>query len=156
MENGDSIKSRDKRGYGEQYRVKNDRKHQIPIENSRVIEFGGVSSISSKKILSGKDVLQNFEKHLPALKDYELHQLSVVNDGIFRHLEVERLSDKAAEAAKHNLDRYFDFLADEKKEAAAHFATLYVNGTYPKAVAFIARECPMLTMTMCYYVKSIE
>ena len=49
-------------------------------------------SVSARKILSGREVLQNFEKHLPTLKGYELHQLSVVNDGIFRHLEVENLS----------------------------------------------------------------
>ena len=46
-----------------------------------------VGSVSARKILSGREVLQNFEKHLPTLKGYELHQLSVVNDGIFRHLE---------------------------------------------------------------------
>ena len=115
-----------------------------------------VSNISSKKILSGRDVLQNFEKHQLTLKGYELHELSMVNDGIFRHLEVEKLSDKATEAAKHNLEKYFDLLTAEKSEAAAHFSTLYVQGTYPKAVAFIARECPVLTMTMVMYVKSIS
>ena len=45
-----------------------------------------VGSVSARKILSGREVLQNFEKHLPTLKGYELQQLSVVNDGIFRHL----------------------------------------------------------------------
>ena len=44
----------------------------------------------------------------------------------------------------------------EKKEAAAHFANLYVQGTYPKAVSFMARECQVLTMTMVLYVKSIR
>lgn len=33
-----------------------------------------VGSVSAKKILSGREVLQNFEKHLPTLKGYELHQ----------------------------------------------------------------------------------
>lgn len=115
-----------------------------------------VGSISAKKILSGREVLQNFEKHLPTLKGYELHQLSVVNDGIFRHLEVENLSGQAKENAKKNIDAYFTFLSKEKKEAAAHFANLYVQGTYPKAVSFMARECQVLTMTMVLYVKSIR
>ena len=104
-------------------------------------------SVSARKILSGREVLQNFEKHLPTLKGYELHQLSVVNDGIFRHLE---------ENAKRNIDAYFTFLSKEKKEAAAHFANLYVQGTYPKAVSFMARECQVLTMAMVMYVKSIR
>ena len=113
-------------------------------------------SVSAKKILSGREVLQNFEKHLPTLKGYELHQLSVVNDGIFRHLEVENLSGQARENAKRNIDAYFTFLSKEKKEAAAHFANLYVQGTYPKAVSFMARECQVLTMAMVMYVKSIR
>lgn len=115
-----------------------------------------VGSVSAKKILSGREVLQNYEKHLPTLKGYELHQLSVVNDGIFRHLEVENLSGQAKENAKKNIDAYFTFLSKEKKEAAAHFANLYVQGTYPKAVSFMARECQVLTMTMVLYVKSIR
>ena len=113
-------------------------------------------SVSARKILSGREVLQNFEKHLPTLKGYELHQLSVVNDGIFRHLEVENLSGQARENAKRNIDAYFTFLSKEKKEAAAHFANLYVHGTYPKAVSFMARECQVLTMAMVMYVKSIR
>lgn len=115
-----------------------------------------VGSVSAKKILSGREVLQNFEKHLPTLKGYELHQFSVVNDGIFRHLEVENLSGQAKENAKKNIDAYFTFLSKEKKEAAAHFANLYVQGIYPKAVSFMARECQVLTMTMVLYVKSIR
>ena len=113
-------------------------------------------SVSARKILSGREVLQNFEKHLPTLKGYELHQLSVVNDGIFRHLEVENLSGQARENAKRNIDAYFTFLSKERKEAAAHFANLYVQGTYPKAVSFMARECQVLTMAMVMYVKSIR
>ena len=115
-----------------------------------------VGSVSAKKILSGREVLQNFEKYLPTLKGYELHQLSVVNDSIFRHLEVENLSGQAKENAKKNIEAYFTFLSKEKKEAAAHFANLYVQGTYPKAVSFMARECQVLTMTMVLYVKSIR
>ena len=112
-------------------------------------------SISSKKILSGREVLQNLEKHMKTLRGYELHQLSAVNDGIFRHLEVEVLSGKEKQNAKKNVEAWFDFLSKEKKEAAAHFATIYVQDTYPKAVAFMARECPILTMSMVVYVKNI-
>ena len=116
-----------------------------------------VGSISARKILSGREVLQNLEKHLATLRGYELHQLSVVNDGIFRHLEVEKLSGAAKEKARKNVEAYFDFLTKEKKEAAAHFANLYVqHGTYPNAISFLARECPVLTMSMVCYVKSIR
>ena len=113
------------------------------------------ASVSARKILSGREVLRNLEKHMDTLRGYELHQLSAVNDGIFRHLEVEVLSGADKEKAKKNVEAWFDFLSKEKKEAAAHFATLYVQDTYPKAVAFMARECPILTMSMVVYVKNI-
>jgi hypothetical protein len=113
-------------------------------------------SVSAKRILSGREVLRDLPKHMDTLRGYEMHQLSAVNDGIFRHLEVEVLSGSAKEAATKNVEAYFDFLAKEKKEAAAHFATLYVQDTYPKAVAFMARECPILTMSMVLYVKNIR
>ncbi len=115
-----------------------------------------IGSVSASRILSGREVLQDFEKLLPTLRKYELHELSVVNDGIFRHLEVEVLSGREKENAKKNIDAYFTFLSKEKKEAAAHFANLYVQGTYPKAVSFMARECQVLTMAMVLYIKSIH
>ena len=115
-----------------------------------------IESVSARKILSGREVLQHFDKHLETLRNYELHQLSVINDGIFRHLEVENLLGEAKQNACKSIDKYFTFLAKEKKEAAAHFATLFVQGTYPKAVKFMACECPLITTMMVQYVKTIR
>ncbi len=115
-----------------------------------------LNSVSAQKILSGREVLQNLEKHMDTLTGYQLHQLSVVNDGIFRHLEVETLSGEAKARAQKNVEAYFDFLTKKKKEAAAHFTNLYVQRTYPKATLFIANECKVLAMTMRIYVKSIR
>ena len=113
-------------------------------------------STSAHKLLSGRDVLLGFESHLDELREYELHQLSVVNDGIFRLLEVENLTEATKLKAKTNAEAYFDWLTKEKKEAAAHFANLYLDGTYPKATDFMARECMTLTLTMRVYLKSIR
>ena len=95
-----------------------------------------VSSVSSHKIVSGREVMMNLPKVREKLEGYELHELSVVNDGIY--------------------EDYFGFLAKSKKEAAAHFANLFVQKTYPNAVGFIARECQVLTMMFISYVKSIK
>lgn len=115
-----------------------------------------VSSVSNHKIVSGREVLMDFPKVKEKLDGYELHQLSVVNDSIYRFLEVEKVPAKDLEKAKKNLEDYFGFLAKEKKEAAAHFANLFVQKTYPNAVGFIARECQVLTMMFISYVKSIK
>ena len=115
-----------------------------------------VSSVSSHKIVSGREVMMNLPKVREKLEGYELHELSVVNDGIYRFLEVEKVPAKDLEKAKKNLEDYFGFLAKEKKEAAAHFANLFVQKTYPTAVSFIARECQVLTMMFISYVKGIK
>ena len=115
-----------------------------------------MGSVSNKKVISGKDILYSFDKVKDKLKLYTLHEMSIVNEGIFRLLEVERVPADKKEDVKKNLDAYFDYLVKERKEAAAHFANLYVQQTYPNAVAFIARECQVLTMTLVLYVKSIR
>ena len=115
-----------------------------------------LASVSAHKILSGRDILYNFEKSRQTLDGYQLHELSVVNDGVYRSLEVEKVADKDKEKVSKNLEAYFDWLAKNKKEAAAHFATQYVSKTYPEAVKFIARECRVLTMSLVIYVKSIK
>jgi hypothetical protein len=115
-----------------------------------------ISDISNKKIVSGREVIMDFEKVQKTLKDYQLHQLSVVNDGLYRFLEVEKIPEKDKRKAVKNIEAYFDWLAKEKKEAAAHFANLYTQDTYPEARGFLAKNCSVLVMTMVYYVKSIK
>ena len=115
-----------------------------------------VTSVSQKKIVSGREVVLSFDKVKSTLRGYKLHELSVVNDGIFRFLEVEKVPDKDKGKATKNLDAYFDFLTKGSKEAAAHFASLYTDGTYPQAVGFLARECQGLAMSMVIYVKGIN
>jgi len=115
-----------------------------------------MGTVNTIKMVSGKDILYRFAEVKEQLAPYTLHEMSIVNEGIFRLLEVEKVpADKKADVKK-NLGDYFDYLVKERKEAAAHFANLYVQQTYPEAVAFIVKECPVLTMTLVYYVKSIR
>lgn len=115
-----------------------------------------LSSVSAHKILSGREILRDFDKHRDTLARYELHELSIVSEGVYRSLEVEKVPEKDKARYAKNVDEYFTFLAKSKKEAAAHFATLYTGETYPNAVGFMARECPYLTMALIQYVRSIR
>jgi hypothetical protein len=115
-----------------------------------------MGSVNNRKMIIGKDILYKFDVVKENLRPYTLHDLSLVNDGIFRHLEVEKVPAEKKPDVKKNLETYFDWLVKEHKEAAAHFANLYVQQTYPHAVVFIARECQVLTMTLVLYVKSIR
>lgn len=115
-----------------------------------------LASVSAHKTISGRDILYRLDKVRKELDGYQLHQLSVVSEGVFRCLETERVQDKDKETVKKNLEAYFDWLAKARKESAAFFANLYVSDTYPKAVGFIARECQVLTMALIVYVKGIK
>ena len=115
-----------------------------------------IGSVSARKILSGREVLYNLSKCVATLERYQLHELSVVNDGIFRFLEVEKIPEKEKATVSKNLEGYFDLLTKGCKEAAAHFANLYVSRTYPNAINFIARDCSILTMSLIIYVKGIK
>ena len=113
-----------------------------------------IRSISAKKLVTGKDVLEDFDKVKAALENYVLHELSVINDAIFSLLEIGDIKDKKKYAA--NVLAYFTFLAESKKEAAAHFSNLYVQQTYPGAVMFIATHAPQLTLSLIQYVQGIK
>lgn len=115
-----------------------------------------LSSVSAHKILSGRDILYNFNEKRTVLDSYQIHELSVVNDGIYRFLEVEKVPEADKAKVAKNAEAYFDYLAKSKKEAAAHFANLYVSKTYPNAVSFFARDCRVLTMSLVIYVKGIK
>jgi hypothetical protein len=117
-----------------------------------------IQNAATRRILSGREILSGFNKTKirDTLAGYAIHQLSVVNEGIYRHLEVENVQDKDLKKYSDNLMSYFEYLTKNCKEAAAHFADIYVRQIYPEAIGFIAAKCPMLVMMLVSYVKSIK
>ena len=117
-----------------------------------------IQNAATRKILSGREVLSGFGKAkvMDTIAEYGIHQLSVVNEGIYRHLEVEKVREKDFSTYSENLLSYFQYLTTHRKEAAAHFANIYVQGTYQEAIGFIATKCPMLVMMLVSYVKGIK
>ncbi len=110
-------------------------------------------SLSEKKLITGKEVLEDFDHSKKTLENCALHELAVINDSIYRTLETD--ATKGNKKYADNLLAYFTFLANTKKEAAAHFANLYVQQTYPAAVMFIATNVPKLTLDLVKYVQGI-
>ena len=117
-----------------------------------------IQNAATRKILSGREVLAGFDKAKvkDTIAEYGIHQLSVVNEGVYRHLEVEKVREKDVNSYSENLMSYFQYLTKHRKEAAAHFANIYVQGTYQDAIGFIATKCPMLVMMLVSYVKGIK
>ena len=157
------MKNPDRRGWKRVSDIISGRDELGPIFQKAISSIVGVkaasaflTSLSSARLLSGKEVLMHLDYHLQTLAGYPLHDISAINDAIYRYLEVEKVSASDEKTICNNLDAYFSFLTKEKKEAAAHFANLYVSQTYPKAVSIIARKCHVLTMSMIVYVRGIQ
>lgn len=110
---------------------------------------------SIRKKVSGLDVLNNFFKYEDELKKEEIHQLSAVSEGIFRHLEISDVPQKHVQKFADNMEKYFSLLSKTKKEACAHFCSLFTSGIYPQAVTFISVNRPSLTVAMCKYIEKL-
>lgn len=113
-----------------------------------------MGSLTGHAILTGAEVLQHFEEHESTLRKYLLHQLAMVNESIFRHLETTG-SDAPAEYALH-LNQYYDLLATmEAKEAIAHLANLFESGSYPKTVLYISEKAPEVAQKLMMFIAEL-
>ena len=119
---------------------------------SRFIEF-----CSEKQLLSAKDLLLfDFEKNKAKLSGYSVPDLAAVNESVFRYLETAKIKDQDRKTAGKNLLAYFQFLKElKRREALAHFANLYSDGKYKKAIAFIIAESSPLIMEIAEFIESI-
>ena len=117
-----------------------------------------INNSAANKILTGREVLEKFntKKVQDIIAGYGIHQLSVVNEGIYRCLEVEKVKKNDTALFSENLESYFQYLTKKKKEAAAHFATQYVKSIYPKAVEFIATNSSALVYMLISYVNGLK
>lgn len=122
-------------------------------------------SVTGRRVLSGAEVLGDFASHKETLSKYLLHQLAMVNESIYRHLEIEGvggavkdddLMNEVNQRYAKNLEAYYQFLEErEEKEAIAHFASVFETGNYQKAILFITNHTPSLFMKMAEFIASI-
>ncbi len=114
------------------------------------------ASISHTKVLSGVEVLNDFDRHKMVLKKYKLHQFAIVNDGIFRYLETGDMNPDQVTLVAKNLTAYYDLLKSTKNtEAIAHFANVFEKGSYQKAILFILDHTPDLYTKLMDFISSL-
>lgn len=115
-----------------------------------------MGSISGNKVLTGIEVLLNFEQHQDTLRKYRLHQLAIVNEGIFRFLEAGEILDSQIPVIADNLTAYFKILEKSKnKEAIAHFASVFEKNAYPKAILFVLDHTPTLYDAIISFISNL-
>ena len=114
--------------------------------------------IKTNRKIKGKDVLEDFLKHKPALEQMTLPDLSMVNDSLLRYLELsEPKNDKEKSKWVYNAYEYISWLTGEQtnREAAAHFAEIFQRGLYPSATAFLVTETPDIYSKLVDFIMNL-
>ncbi|MCQ2576684.1 MAG: AAA family ATPase [Treponema sp.] len=103
------------------------------------------AAISQNKYITANEVLNaaNFMTSVrPYLLKYKVPEIAVINEGIFRILDVHNYPDVEEDKILANLQLYFSTINNLKsKEVMAHFTNLFTSAAYPHAVVTIATKC---------------
>ena len=113
---------------------------------------------ASKHMVGAKEVLANFSKAKPAIEKYELHQMALVNEAIFRTLEgsISKLDDKKKQTVAKNLQDYVLWLSQtNRKEVLANFTSIFEKQTYPNALGFILTKAPAIYNLLTQFVEEL-
>lgn len=100
---------------------------------------------SENRLVSGRQLLLDFDGVKDAVAKYKVHELAVVNESVFRFLETEGgdLPKEERQKAGQSLKAYTEMLSKgKKKEALAEFANTYGSKAYPRAIVFIVSNAP--------------
>ena len=108
-----------------------------------------------KGLLTPQELLADFKRAKQQLDNYQLHQLSLVNDTLCRFFETEQLETMERTLVRDNLKAYHDYLAKNHREAYAHFVSL-VDGTgYKRMLQFINKELPKTYKQIIEFIQSL-
>ncbi len=114
------------------------------------------SFLTTNRILSGQDILLNYAKNKSALRKYHLHEMAMVNESIFRFLEVNELTAEQTKSAADNLKLYVnDLEKSHRNEELAHFASFFEKESYPNAISFILTEANEVYDTVIQFVQNL-
>lgn len=114
--------------------------------------------VGENRLVSGRQLLLDFDSVKDAVAKYKVHELAVVNESVFRFLEAE-IGDKPKDVqqkAGRNLKAYTDILTKgRKKEAMAEFANTYGSKAYPRAIVFIMDNAPEVYAKILKFVQNL-
>ena len=101
-------------------------------------------SLQKNTLVTPKELLTSFKSCVDLLKDYNLQQLSYLNDNVCSYID-SSLGDFDNPALQktyaENLNQYFNFLSDKKignREAFAHFINNYETQAFPNLNMLVA------------------
>ena len=97
-----------------------------------------IQSAQQRKVITGKDLLLNYDKTMKTVEKYQLHEYAILNESVFRFLENATLTAREKKTVAENLGKYVTYLSEnDKREALANFTNIFEKGSYEKAVSFM-------------------
>jgi len=109
--------------------------------------------------LGAKAVLADFEAHKDELAALPPHELSALNEGIFRTLETagESEGEETVKVYAENLAKHIQWLRElRRNEAVAHWTTLFESSAYPAAKVAILKYSPYIYQNIISFIEEIK
>jgi hypothetical protein len=114
------------------------------------------NSLKENSGVSSTMILQNFDECRDDLEELSVHELSDLNEGLFRVIELEEKQDVVKNYTV-NLEKYIRWLNDTgRSEALAHWTTVYEGSVYPKTKVAVLSCSPYIFQAVTDYVKNIK
>lgn len=111
-----------------------------------------VASISNDDVISAKELLSAFEKTMGVVDTYPAHKLAILNERIYRFIETAKKNSKSID---ENLLNYVKWLEQERREAMAHFCSLYESNNYTNANIYMMVGNPQCFQCITKFLKSL-
>lgn len=119
--------------------------------------------VQGRQLLTGSQILADFDACEATLRLYRLHQMAIVSESMFRHLESAYEPTASSELQQEqyslfatNLLKYYNFLEQtEQREAIAYMANLFESGSYQNAILFIVNCCPDIYQKMTTFIAEM-
>lgn len=111
-------------------------------------------SFSQNTVISGESVLKDFDRQKGTLEKYPMHDLSIVNESLFRAIENGKQGQEST--AADNLLKYMNWLiVSGKRESMAHFCSVFEGATYTKANLFMMSKAPKCFKAITDFIKNL-
>ena len=115
-----------------------------------------IQSAQQRHAITGKDLLLKYDKTMKTVEKYQLHEYAILNESVFRFLENTKINEREKKVVAKNLGQYIDYLRKmKKKEALANFTSIFENGTYEQAIAFMVVNAPEVYDTLNEFVDTL-
>ena len=106
--------------------------------------------------LNAMDILQNFKKQVAQLKKAQTHELTVLNEALFRIIETEETPEKIKKYIE-NVELYVQWLVDNKRqEELAHWTTMYESAMYSKSRFKILSHSQYIFQHVVSFIKDLQ